>query len=1044
MRRIVAWCLGNRPVVLLFGVVLMALGVASIFRLNQELLPSIDFPSVFIVTQDPGASPAIVDRDVSVPISTALAGLPHAQHVFVQSSQSFSTVQVQFSIDSSVKDDLDAVNQRLSQVQLPDGTTKPNVQTFSFSAAPSMTYSLAAQDGNLARATTEARTVIAPALQGATGAAQIKVVGGEQDAITITLDPVRLALHHLAPAQVSLALTANQVDVPAGQSGNGGTVVPVEVLSSLHSAADLRAVPVGADQPSGAGKPARVVTLGDVAQVAQAPAPVNGIARTDLLPSLSIQVIRDPSGNAVNLSNDIRSRVKALHLDPADRLSLIEDSATGIRASLNDLLLEGLIGASLAILVIFLFLRSLRATLVTAVSLPTSVLVALLGTAVGGFSLNVLTLAGLTIAVGRIIDDAIVVLENSYRHLQRGDPPKLAALNGATEVSKAVVSSTLTTVAVFLPIALVGGIISKFFVPFSVTVTISLLASLLVALTLIPVLVSFFLQRHAAPAESRRSWMLTAYRPVLGWALRNRLSRALVLVVAGLLFAGAVVTVASPLVAKNFFDFGTTDQLQGQVSLPPGTSTQQTSTSLQAFETAAQRDAGVKLVQVTIASSDFGGFTSSFVTNQAQLLVLVKDKRQAAAISTRLQKVLDDLYGVGNAQIGPASFGPTSNRFEARAAGHDPEALRRASDLIAAKLQQDSDLTNVQSDLSAQKPQLAVLVDPAKAAAHGTTPGQVAQIVRQALSPQPLGNLGGSGPPVTLLLDPSATTVDRLGSLPVAPGTTLRDVAAISEQVAADSVTRRDGTQLVTVSATIVGTDTSGISKRASQLVAAVPLPAGVTLDTGGTSEDINASFQSMFEAIGIAIALVFIILVIFFRSIVTPFVILVSMPLALIGGISALLITRSALGLPALLGVLMVFGIVVSNAILLIDFTERARGTHSAHDALVIAGSTRLRPILMTAVATVVALLPVALGISTSGGGGLISQSLAVVVEGGLISSTVFTLVVVPVVYSLIVRRSGRLRALTAREQLELDEQRAREARDLDVSDDRATATSR
>jgi HAE1 family hydrophobic/amphiphilic exporter-1 len=1021
LRRIVAWCLGNRPVVILFAAVLMAAGIFSIFRLNQELLPSIDFPSVFIVTSDAGANPAVIDRDVSIPISNALNGLPHAQHVFATSSQSFSQVQVQFNVDSNTKDDLDAVNQRLSQVQLPAGAGKPLVQTFSFSAAPSIIYSLAAADGNLSRATLEAQTVIASALQGAQGAAQVKVVGGERNAITITLDPARLAARGLATFQVVQALQSVQVDLPAGESLNGDRVVPVQVLSALHTAADLRAVPVGTAAPQSRSGAPSIVTLGDVATVQEAPAPVNGIARTDGLPSLSIQVIRDPSGNAISLSNDIHSRVAALHLDPSDRLSLIEDSATGIRASLNDLLLEGLLGALFAIFAIFLFLRSLRATLVTAVSLPTSVLVALLGTAIGGFSLNILTLAGLTIAVGRIIDDAIVVLENSYRHLQKGEPPRLAALNGASEVSKAVISSTLTTVAVFLPIALVGGIISKFFVPFSITVTISLLASLLVALTLIPVLVSFFLERRTAPAEGRRTWSHRIYQPVLGWALSSRFTKAAVVLAAVVLFALALGVVASPLVAKNFFDFGSTTQLAGQVMLPPGTTTQETSQQLKRFEIAAAADPGVKLVQVTVASSDFGGYSAGFETNQARLLLLVKDKRQATAVVSRLQQKLNELYGIGNAQLQTASFGPGSNRFEARASGQGEQALRQASDLIVAKLQQDSELSDVQSDLAAAKPQLSVDVDPKKASAHGLSPRVVAQVVAQALSPMPLGNLGGGGPPVSLRLDPASVTVDRLGDLPVAPGAALKDVATITNQTAPNSINRRDGTRLVAVSAVINGTDTSGISQRATALVQAVPLPAGVRLDTGGTSEEINQSFQSMFLAIGIAVAIVFIILVIFFRSVVTPFVILVSMPLALIGGIAALLITRSALGLPALLGVLMVFGIVVSNAILLIDFAERARETQSTHDALLLAGATRLRPILMTAVATVVALLPVAVGLSTSGGGGLISQSLAVVVEGGLITSTVFTLVVVPVVYSLIARR-GRVGAIAAIRDLDVE----------------------
>ena len=1021
MRRIVAWCLGNRPVVILFAILFMGAGIFSIFRLNQELLPSIDFPSVFIVTSDPGANPAVIDRDIGIPLSNALNGLPHAQHVFASSSQGFSEVQVQFNVDSNTKDDLDAVNQRLTQVQLPAAVGKPLVQTFSFSAAPSIIYSLAAADGNLSRATHEAQTVIAPALQGAQGAAQVKVVGGEQNAITITLDPVELAANGLAPFQVAQALEAAQVDVPAGESLSGNRVLPVEVVSTVHTAADLRALPVGTAAQSARSASPSIVTLGAVASVQEAPAPVNGITRTDGLPSLSIQVIRDPNGNAISLSNDIHSRVAALHLDPSDRLSLIEDSATGIRASLNDLLLEGLLGALFAILAIFFFLRSIRATLVTAVSLPTSVLVALLGTAVGGFSLNILTLAGLTIAVGRIIDDAIVVLENSYRHLQKGEPPRLAALNGASEVSKAVISSTLTTVAVFLPIALVGGIISKFFLPFSITVTISLLASLLVALTLLPVLVSFFLERRAALAPGRRDWSHRVYEPLLGWALSSRLTKTVVAVAATLLFALAVGVVASPLVAKNFFDFGSTDQLQGTVALPPGTTSEQTVEQMKSFEQAAMADPGVKLVQVTVASSDYGGYSAGFSTNHARLLLLTRDKRQSSSVVNRLQQTLNTLYGIGNAQLAIASFGPSSNRFEARASGQDDQALRQASDLIVAKLQQDSEVSNIQSDLSAVKPQLTVDVDPAKASAHGLSPRVVAQLVSQALSAVPLGNLGGNGPPVSLRMDPAAVTIDRLGGLPVGPGTALKDVATITNQTAPDSINRRDGTRLVAVSAVINGTDTSGISQRATALVQAVPLPAGVKLDTGGTSEEINQSFQSMFEAIGIAVAIVFIILVIFFRSVVTPFVILVSMPLALIGGIAALLVTRSALGLPALLGVLMVFGIVVSNAILLIDFAERARETQPTHDALLLAGATRLRPILMTAVATVVALLPVAVGLSTSGGGGLISQSLAVVVVGGLITSTVFTLVVVPVVYSLIARR-GRVGAIAAIRDLDVE----------------------
>jgi HAE1 family hydrophobic/amphiphilic exporter-1 len=1007
MHTIVRWCLGNRAVVILFSLILMGAGTFSIFRINQELLPSVEFPAVFILVPEPGAGSQQVDRDVSRPLTAALTGLPHARHVSASSSQGFSQVSVGFALDSTLKDDLDAVNQRLQQAQLPAAAGKPVVQTFDFSAVPSMTYSLAAKDGDLARATREANDVIVPALTGAQDAAQVKVSGGARSTVSVTLDGARLAAHGLSVQQVQQALGAAQVDVPAGESLQADRSLPVEVLGTLKTVDDLKALPVGA--APGASRPA---LLGDVAAVAQAPAPVNGISRTNGVPSLEIQVIRASNGNAVTLSNDIRSRLSKLHLDSRDDLQLVTDAATEIHASLNDLVLEGLLGALLAILVIFLFLRSLRATLVTAVSLPTSVLVALLGTNLWGFSLNALTLAGLTIAVGRIVDDAIVVLENSYRHLQQGRTPVEAAYRGATEVSSAVISSTLTTVGVFLPIGVVGGIISRFFLPFSVTVTISLLASLLVALTLVPVLVSFLLQRRASrPARAQEDHgtgsLARAYGPILSWTLARGWRKVGVLVVALFLLVGASSTLYW--VPKNFFDLGGSPQLTGTVTLPAGTSADQTSQRLMAFEDQAKADPAVKLVQVTVASSDYGAYTAGFNANEARLSVELNSKKDAATVAKRLKTTLEGLYGAGTAQLSVASFGPPTSGFTATASGRDPAGLRQASDQLVARLAGDHELTNVKSDLAAEKPELLVAVDPRKSAAHGLTPQVVAFAVGGALSPRDAGTLGPAGPPVTLRLDPSSVSVDELPTLPLGPGTVLGDVATISTTMAPTSIARVDGVQQVTVSGEITAADTQGATTRATNLLTGITLPSGVTLNTGGANQDINNSFNQMLIAIGVAVAIVFLILVTFFRSIVTPFVILTTMPLALIGSFLALFLSHQALGLPALLGVLMVFGIVVSNAILLIDFVERNRAEMPLHDALVLAGSVRVRPILMTALATIVALVPVAAGVSTAGGGGLISQSLALVVEGGLVSSTFLTLLVIPIVYSWLRRRSRR-----------------------------------
>src|SRR5579875_3224933 len=1012
MRAIIRWCLGNRAVVIVFAAILMAGGAFSATRIDEELLPSIQLPTVFILVPDPGAGPQQVDRDVSQPLDAGLAGLPRATHVTSTSSQGYSEVVVEFDLDSSLQQDLDAVNQRLDQIQLPAGAGRPVVQTFDFSSAPSMTYSLAARDGDLARVTQEANDVIEPALRGAQDVAQVKVSGGAQRVVEITLDPLRLAAHGISVSQVEQALSAAQVDLPAGESLEGGRSLPVTVHGQLRTLADLRSLPVATPAPMAArtAGPPPPVLLQDVASVEETSVPVNGLSRTDGLPSLEIQIIPTPNGNAVALSNDVRHRMAGLHLSPNDELKLTYDAADDIRASLDDLMLEGLLGALLAVLVIFLFLRSLRATLVTAVSLPTSVLVAVLGTDLSGYSLNVLTLAGLTIAVGRIVDDAIVVLENSYRHLQSGEPPLEAAVNGAAEVASPVISSALATVAVFLPIGVVGGIVSRFFLPFSVTVTISLQASLLVALTVIPVLVSLVLRRPTiapvatSPSAGPTGLLARRYWPLLTWVLDRPWRKAGVLLVAFGLLAASLATLA--VLPRNFLDLGGSTQLTGTVTLPPGTTAQETDARLLPFERAAMADPAVQTVQTSIGSSDYGAYTAAANPNVALLSIRLHRKADAAQVADRLRRRLDRLYGSGNAQLAVASFGPSSNGFQAKLSGTNPAALQRASDAVVAELSRDRELTNVKSSLAAAKPELDVAVDPARAAAHGLTPQAVASALAAALGTQEVGSLGTEA--LQLRLDPASVTADRLASLPIAPGTTLGEVATITHTMAPATVTRADGAQEVTVTADVVVPDTQGAIQRATSRLDRLSLPAGVSLDSGSSNQDLERAFTQMTMAIGVAVAIVFVILVTFFRSLVTPFVILLTMPLALIGGLFALYILRQPLGLPALLGVLMVVGIVVSNAILLIDFVERNRSGHELNQALALAGSVRIRPILMTALATIVALVPVASGLSTAGGGGLISQPLALVVEGGLISSTFLTLVVIPVVYSILRRRPG------------------------------------
>jgi hydrophobic/amphiphilic exporter-1 (mainly G- bacteria), HAE1 family len=1033
MRPIVRWSLYNRPVVVLLSLIFVVGGVFGLGRINQELLPNIKLPVVVVVTADPGASPEAVDRDVSVPVTSALTGTAHLKHVSSQSTQGFSQVIAEFDLDAQERDIVDDVNRRIGVLQLPPGVNRPAVQTFANNALPTMTYSLQAPDGDLARATREAKERVIPAFKSASGVADVHLAGNQERAVTVTLDQAKLNAKGLGAAEVAQALESAQVNLPAGESRQQGKVLPVQVVSTSRTLDELKGLVIGqtmsassvgtSGAAAGSGSPATpslaqapgaapaLVKLSDVATVAEGPGVANGISRTDGSPALMIEVIRAPNANSIAVSDQIKQKQQALKLSAGERLTLISDDADPIRQSLNALLEEGLLGALLAILIIFAFLRSLRATLVTAVSLPTSVLVALLGAYLWGFSLNVMTLAGLTIAIGRIVDDAIVVLENSYRHLGPGVDPRKAALEGATEVSSAVISSTLTTVAVFLPIGLVGGIISRLFLPFSVTVTLALLGSLVVSLTLIPVLVSFFLKPDQK--QRRESWLARAYTPALSWSLARGWHKAVVLMASLLILAGSLAGLTR--VPVNFLDQGGSNQLTGSVSLPAGTSTEETSKQLAKFEQAARRDPDVQMINTTMSVSEQDGFQSAYNTNEAGFVVKLKSEEHAEQARARLQQKLTELYGRDNAMVASAGSGPGSNSFTVTASGRELGALKQASDRFVEELKKDPSLSNVKSDLAAEKPQLTVRIDPAKAAAWGLSPKVIALALQQSLSTTDAGTLGDGGEPVKLRVDPSTITAEKLSNLQLAPGVLLKDVGSVSNQLAASQVSRKDGVRQVTVSAAIKGNDTNAVSAEATSRLQNVQLPEGVSLETGGTFSDINDTFAPMLLAIAAAAGIVFLILVAFFRSLITPFVILLTMPLALVGAALGLLVTHSALGLPALLGLLMVFGIVVSNAILLIDFVERARHTLPLKEALLLAGRTRLRPILMTALATVAALLPVATGISRDGGGGLLGSSLAVVVEGGLISSTALTLIVIPVIYSLLKRRATPATATAA-----------------------------
>src|SRR5215208_552523 len=568
MQRIVRWCLGNKSVVILATLLLIGSGAYATTQLNQELLPDISFPIITISTPVAGAGPDLVDEQVTQPVEDAIDGVQGIQSVRSTSSQGFSVVLVEFDLDQDTEEAESDLQAALDGISLPSQAGDPEVESQSASQFPILSLSLAAEDGDLADLTEYAEDDVVSSLEEVDGVSSVDLIGGAEKQIKVDLDPGKLKDKDLTTDAVVGAISGAEVDAPVGSVSVDGRETPVSATSDLGGIKALEDLPVGVEggttdaaptgapaaasgsipggavpdaagasappggvptgaptgaAPTGATAPAGAapepVLLGDVAEVREVGSDLSGISRTNGEPSLGLDVVKETDANTVEVAAEVEKVLDDVREEIGrDQVVVVLNSATDVEESVNGLVEEALVGAVLAILVIFAFLHSLRATLVTAVSLPTSVLAALLFSWADNLTLNIITLAGLTIAVGRVVDDAIVVLENSYRYVQSGYEPEEAALKGTTEVASAITSSTLTTTAVFAPLALVGGIVSKFFVPLSLTVALALFASLVVAVTIVPVLVSIFIRHRTgdrgpqntdedpgeAPADGRR------------------------------------------------------------------------------------------------------------------------------------------------------------------------------------------------------------------------------------------------------------------------------------------------------------------------------------------------------------------------------------------------------------------------------------------------------------------------------------------------------------------------------------------------------------
>ncbi|MCP8969299.1 efflux RND transporter permease subunit [Ectobacillus ponti] len=829
-------------------------------------------------------------------------------------------------------------------------------------------------------------------------------------------------------AQATIAQLTQQIQI--GQTALASMQEKLKAIQEAMSKAQT-AQGAPAKQPAKAAAPGnssastdqsiQLVALKDIAEVTSGSEEATAVSRTNGAPSVVLDIVKTQDANTVDAAQAVKDQLDKLkaQLPKGTDLTVVFDQSVAVKQSINGMLKEGLLGAIFACVVILLFLRNVRSTLISVISIPLSILIAMLFLKQFNITLNVMTLGGLAVAVGRVVDDSIVVIENTYRHItQSKERPTNVILVGVKEVAAAITSSTLTTMAVFLPLGFVSGIIGKIFLPFALTVVFSLLASLIVAVTIVPLLAKLFLlkQKNLKHEEEGTGRSVELYQRVLRWALNHKLMVSLISL---LMLVGSFALV--PFIGTGFIPESKEKYVSVNVTYPSGTTLKATDEGVRKVEALLTKEKSISFYQTSIGSAKGSLNTSGAITgsNSGSIFIQLKEDADTAAVVKQLQNDVKPLItGKEKIEVSKTNTnGGTSNNVEVTVTGSKLDDVKAATDTLMKQFKDVKNVGDIKNNLSEEKPQIDIKVKQDAAAQQGVSAAQIMGSIRELLTEQKVTSfkIGKDEVNVNLGLKLDAPTkLEDISGLqlktPMGKTIALSDVADVKEVQGPVSIQEKDGDQYATITLAAKTNNVGAITKDVTQKLNAAKLPSGVKASIGGATQQMNEGFSQLGMALLVAIGAVYLVMVIAFGGARAPFAILFSLPLAIIGGLVGLFLTHKVLDMPAMIGALMLVGIVVTNAIVLIDRVQQQRKNGMGiRDALIEAGSTRLRPILMTAIATVCALLPMSFGLSE---GALLSQSLAIVVIGGLTTSTLLTLIVVPVVYELLHRKDRKREA--------------------------------
>ncbi|WP_047986010.1 efflux RND transporter permease subunit [Ornithinibacillus californiensis] len=1012
MKNFVNFVVKNKLAVWLLTIIIVVSGIYSGSRMKTEMIPDISIPFLMVTGVYPGATPEKVMDEVSIPIEKTIENLEDVKAVYSNSYANMASIQVEYDYGIDMDEAKRALDSALDNVTLPEGAQEPTITSISMDMMPVVALSIGSETEDIVELTSTVEEIILPKLEKLDGVASATITGQHIEEIELRYDEDKMEELGITEDDVKQMIQASDMAISLGlyEFEEGEQAVALDGKFMSEDELKDMLIPVTPSET----QPLPFVRLGDIATV-EVIGKVESISRTNGENAIAIQIVKGQDANTVDVVNEVKelmeeeeSNISGLVVD----ISL--DQGEPIEDSVATMIEKAVFGGLIAVLIILLFLRDFKSTIISIISIPVSIFIALMLLNWLDITLNIMTLGAITVAIGRVIDDSIVVVENIYRrlHLKEEKLTGRALIREATiEMFKPIASSTLVTVAVFAPLIFVGGMVGELFMPFALTMTFALGGSLLVAITIVPALSHFLFKKklYGKKTEVKHKEvgrLANWYKGVLRWTLNHKIITSITAIV---LLVGSLALM--PLIGFSFL--GSEEEKVMYLTYTPETGElpEETLANVTEVEEEMLKREDIDIVQLSISEND--PQASMMIGGGGALMYLIFDEDMDDFPGVR-EEIEEYVFNIGQSgewksqNFSAMSF--ASNEISYTLYSEDLDKLNEAVTMVEEVMNETDGLKDISSNKEESYVEYTFKVDQEELLQYGLTTGQIFMALNPNRTDDILTTIEKDGNDLNVIVKhddqiEQPSSIDEMLEMEIetALGTTmaLSDLVTIEEGTTLNTLARSEGEYYATVSGTITGDDISKASAEVEEKISELEFPKGVTTGVAGVTADMEETFTQLGFAMLAAVLIVYFILVVTFGEGLAPFAILFSLPFAVIGSFVGLLIAGETISVTVMMGLLMLIGIVVTNAIVLVDrIIHMEREGLGMREAILEAGGTRLRPILMTAIATIGALVPMLFG---NAGGGLISKGLAITVIGGLASSTILTLIIVPVVYEFL-----------------------------------------